>query len=182
MALLVALAGGLSGCSTLSHWWDGLFPLPPQPELDFTRVMLRRTGCLRSRCPRYEVVVHGDGRVWYDGWHDVAVHGRHVGRANPPAMTKLRILLARNELYWMAGRYTPMRDHCRHWAPDGSMAIIELRSTAFDKHIVHYSGCYGAPPLLAEIENAIDAAAGDGRWVRGNLGADAGVKADGNSS
>lgn len=177
VALLVALTGGLSGCSTLNHWWNALFPPAPQPELHFTKVTLRRSGCPRGRCPRYEVVVHGDGRVWYDGWRDVAVHGQRRGTADPAALTKLRTLLARNELYWMANRYVPMRDHCRHWAPDGAMSVIDLRSATLDKHIVHYSGCYGAPPLLGEIENAIDAAAGDWRWVHGNPPAERAVEA-----
>ncbi|HEU0195760.1 MAG TPA: DUF6438 domain-containing protein [Nevskiaceae bacterium] len=173
--LAVTLATGLSACSLLpSHWWPA--PAPP-PELRFERITLRHLPCFGGGCPTYTVTVFGSGAVHYDGRHGVAVHGRRHGRATPVSLKRLRILLAEPQFYWMPERFVPLHENCGNWALDASTDILQLKSTHLHKHIVHYLGCHDAPALLGQIEHAVDAAAGDARWVSG-VAADAGSGAN----
>jgi hypothetical protein len=52
---------------------------PPPPSLS---VVLERAGC-PDRCPVYKVVIHGDGRVEWNGIANVAAMGPMTGRKLP---------------------------------------------------------------------------------------------------
>lgn len=56
-------------------------PFPQIKKWNLVKIVLSRTGCFGT-CPSYDVEVHGDGTVLYDGGLFVAITGSH--RASVP--------------------------------------------------------------------------------------------------
>jgi len=163
-ALLLAVS--LSGCClwpTFHHRDQSTAAAPT--GLRFTRIELRRLGCISGDCPAYTVVINGDGTVDYHGYAAVAVRGSRHGRADPKALRQLRQQLASPDVFWLNHRYAPGHDNCGAWSMNDAAVSLQIDAPTLHEHIDHYLGCHNAPRLLVDIETAVDRAAAVTRWT-----------------
>jgi ankyrin repeat protein len=152
---------------------DRGFPLIPDPST--TVIALARTGCYGT-CPAYRVELRGDGEVTYQGESDVLVRGLHRWRVDPAAISPLIELLRR-------GSYFELKGYYEYPVTDLPTYITRLSIGDRHKFVLDYggSGFGGAaastqmgdedpdmPPVVTEIENAIDQIAGTASYVSGD--------------
>jgi len=88
----------------LSACWTGT-PPPEQPvsapaprEAPKLTIKLRRTACLGT-CPTFLVVVHGDGRIEWDGRENVAAIGFRKRHVQTRAIDQLDRMLAKVQFF-----------------------------------------------------------------------------------
>jgi hypothetical protein len=132
------------------------FPTPAEPT-GFS-MQLSRSGCYGT-CPRYSVVVHGDGKVEFHGLHYVAIPGDYQARITPEAASRLL------ERFRAVG-FFELKDTYRASVTDNPTYRLELVIGTKKKTIVDYVGTWvGMPKSISELEDAVDEAAGTDRWV-----------------
>lgn len=152
------------------------FPASP-PDPRQVRIALQRTGCFGT-CPDYWVELRGDGQVTYRGNSAVLVEGEHRWRVAPAAVAGLLERFRQADYFRLDGYYTVD-------ATDLPTYVTRLSIGRQQKFVLDYgaggvgeavaSTSFGGkdpriPPVVTELENAIDAAAGTARWVRGDAG------------
>jgi Domain of unknown function (DUF6438)/Ankyrin repeats (3 copies) len=126
-------------------------------------IRLQRTSCFGS-CPVYTVTIDARGGVTYEGERFVRVVGRRTARIDTAAVAGLLATAERSGFFQMRDAYR-LIDH-----PDGSRTsvsdlpttIVAITANGRAKTVEDY---LDAPDALAELERAIDAAAGSRRWV-----------------
>jgi hypothetical protein len=138
-------------------------------------ISLRRTACFGT-CPAYRVEIRNDGQVTYHGNDFVLVTGTHRWHVLPAAVTNLMELVRRADFFKLDGYY-------RLNASDLPTYITRVSVGNKDKFVLNYggSGMGGAaastsfggpspnmPSVVTEIENAIDQAADDASWIKGD--------------
>src|SRR5215469_6811116 len=121
---------------------------------DFS-ITLKRVGCLGT-CPDYEVTIHGNGKVRYQGNFYVRVDGVHESTISKDDVQKLV-----KEL---------QEEHFFQW-PENDKACLdfpEVHITARlgdqQKHVLE--GC-NEPGKILTLADQIDRISGDKRWVDG---------------
>jgi hypothetical protein len=124
-------------------------------------VNLKRTACY-GHCPIYEVTVHADGTVEYDGFKDVVVKGRKIGHLSPAEMKSLDDAFATAKYLDLDGKYDE-RD-CYDMT-DHSSAVTSYHLGDRTKTVDHYQGCRRAPKELTTLEQRIDEIVGSARWT-----------------
>jgi hypothetical protein len=155
-------------------WVEAAPGLPAGSALDLdalsddaiARLTLRfeRTRCYGD-CPAYTVVLHGDGRVEYNGLEHVKVVGSASGHVEPTAIRELVAMLQRVKFTSMGEQqYTAEQCACRR-CTDMSTAITEVSVGDGTHRVEHYYGCGCAPESLFDLEAAIDKAVGVEKWT-----------------
>ena len=130
-------------------------------------ITLERTPCF-GMCPVYKVTISADGRVVFEGRHDV----KKIGTAKSTIpQQQLRELLAAFEkigYFDLRDRYNEPEDGCKQWATDNPSAITSIRVNGRSKSVSHYYGCRGIEVLaeLKNLEQAIDDAVNSEQWIR----------------
>ena len=138
---------------------------------------LSRSACFGT-CPDYRVEIHGNGEVTYQGDGFVLIPGTHHWHIDPAAVAKLLELFQRADYFNLKDRYE---------INASDLATFETSLTVGGRHksILDYggSGMLGnafastslgggedphMPPIVTEIEHAIDEAAGTATWVSGD--------------
>lgn len=137
--------------------------LRPAPAGGF-ELRMSRSACF-GRCPAYSLVIHADGTVDYQGASGVAASGERHGQADAAALARLRARLEDPGMPW--GDYLPGTPACGTAATDMPGARIDAYVGGRWRSISHYHGCPAAPPMLKQLEQDIDAAAGAAQWVSG---------------
>lgn len=138
--------------------------LRPAPADGF-ELRLRRSGCY-GICPSYEVVIHADGTVDFQGISHVAVKSAH-GQADAAALARLRARLEQDaDIPW--GDYVRGSALCGDWATDMPGAAVEAWFAGRWHAIHHDYGCSAAPAALKALEQDIDTAARAARWSSGH--------------
>ncbi|HEV7606081.1 MAG TPA: DUF6438 domain-containing protein [Steroidobacteraceae bacterium] len=149
------------------------FPATPAPST--TIIAINRTGCYGT-CPSYRVELHGDGEVFYRGDSDVLVRGSHRWRVDPAKIAPLLELFRRANYFALGGYYE---------FPVSDLPTYTTRLSIGDQHkfVLNYGGSsFGGafastrmpgevpdmPPVVTEIENAIDEISGAASYVRGD--------------
>lgn len=150
------------------------------PEVDRNKleISLQRTACFGS-CPDYKVTIAGNGRVVFEttpflNRDDVAnvhrafstesgvrVPGTHHTTIEPQAIDQL---LAQFE----QARFFSLRDEYRAEVTDNPTYVVTIDTGNGQKTVVDYVGKEaGMPESVTAIQDAIDAAAGTDRWIKG---------------
>jgi hypothetical protein len=160
----------LPGCSARAE------PFPAVIDEEVT-ITLQRTACFGS-CPDYTVTIDGKGNVRFvtrggDAPDEAAVHrafarddgvlvaGAHSDRIDPQVV---RDLVAR----FRAADFFGLKDVYRAAITDNPTYVLTLDTGTRRKTVVDYVGRKaGMPPVVTELEQAVDAAAGTGRWIDG---------------
>ena len=88
--------------ASLSSGQNSSAQLEPRPNVNAVfpeihdwntlRITLSRSGCY-GKCPTYEVEIHGDGTVLYDGKFDVAAKGKHTAKISHASVVEPRRFL-----------------------------------------------------------------------------------------
>lgn len=132
-------------------------PFPAITDWSTLRIRLLRTPCL-GRCPAYSVEINGDGTVVYEGEHFVAQQGVRA-RISEVAVRRLYDAFVRAEFFWTFDEY-------RSPVTDFPTTIVTLSFDGRSKTVLDYAGTFeGMPKEIAELEDAIDAAAGTRQWT-----------------
>jgi hypothetical protein len=151
------------------------FVVRPAEPAD-TIMTLSRSACFGT-CPVYRVEIRGNGEVTYQGDGFVLIPGTHHWHIDPAAVAMLLELFQRADYFNLKDQYV---------ANVSDLASFETSLTVGGrrKSILDYggSGMLGnafastslggedphMPPIVTEIENAIDEAAGTATWVSGD--------------
>jgi len=148
---------------------------PDNPDPSEILIALKRTGCYGT-CPSYRVEVHGDGEVRYHGEGNVLVKGSHGSHIDPAIIAPLLDLFRRGNYFALDGYYIyPVSDLPTY--------ITRLRIGERDKFVLNYGGSFSfdddeiqemegrfpkMPPVVSEIERAIDKISGTAVYVTGD--------------
>ena len=161
-------------------------PIPPNTAIAFPAadpadfaITLQRSACFGS-CPDYRVTVHGDGLVEFDtsddhfkgtaaqihleyNGHNVLLPGHHVAHVDPAAVARLLD-------QFRAAHFFGLRNEYFYGATDNSTQVLTVRVGGASKTVTDYIGTMaGMPQAVRDLEEAVDAVAGTGRWVDGDL-------------
>jgi ankyrin repeat protein len=136
-------------------------PFPEVKDWDSIVIKLARTGCFGS-CPSYEVEVHGDGTVRYEGKSYVAILGEHhcsVPEENVRELVKLFRVID----------YYSLRDEYIAGITDNPAYVSSIQVDGKSKTVKDYVGVMiGMPLEVSDLESAIDRLSQVQRWTHGN--------------
>jgi hypothetical protein len=131
-------------------------------DLKTLTVRLERIGCF-GNCPAYTVVIHGDGRVEYNGKDNVKEKGAHEGRVGTDVIKALASEFSKAKFFTLSEDYS--EQNCKRYCTDLPTAVTEVSVRDLSHHVKHYYGCGGAPKALFDLESAIDKLADSERWT-----------------
>jgi ankyrin repeat protein len=138
---------------------DRAFPANPDPSTIV--IALKRTACYGT-CPDYRVELRGNGEVTFRGNRFVLVKGVHKWRIDPATVKPLLDLFRRANYFDLAGYY-------ESGVTDNPTYITRFSVNGLDKYVLDYVGeDQGMPPIVTEIEGAIDTAARTASWIDGD--------------
>jgi Domain of unknown function (DUF6438)/Ankyrin repeat len=148
---------------------------PDDPDPSSVLIALKRTSCYGT-CPSYRIELRGDGEVSYVGEGNVLVTGSHRWLIDPATIAPLLELFRRANYFALDGYY-------EYPVSDLPTYITRLRIGERDKFVLNYGGGgFGGavastsvpgdwpdmPPVVSEIERAIDKISGVATYVRGD--------------
>jgi ankyrin repeat protein len=136
-------------------------PFPQIHDWNSLKIILARTGCYGS-CPSYEVEVHGDGTVLYEGRSFVAITGSH--RASVSSDVVAEMVEA-----FRAADYFSLQDKYMWGATDLPTYTTSISIDGKTKQVVDYAGEHvGMAASVTKLEKDIDHLSGVERWTKGN--------------
>ena len=134
---------------------------PANPDRSTIVIALRQTACFGT-CPDYRVELRGNGEVTYRGNRFVLVKGVHKWRVDPATIKPLLELFRRANYFDLAGYYESE-------VTDLPTYITRLSVNGLDKFVLNYDGeTAGMPPIVTEIQDAIDTVARTASWIDGD--------------
>jgi hypothetical protein len=132
-------------------------------DLKAMTISLERTACYGT-CPGYSLVIHGDGRIEYDGRYHVKETGAKEGHLEPNAVRALAAEFTKAKFWDIPDRYS--QESCRgRMCTDFPTAITEISVKGSTHRVAHYYGCGSAPKPLLALEAAIDKATDSKQWI-----------------
>ena len=148
---------------------------PAAPDLSQVVVSLSRTQCLGT-CPAYRVQLRGNGEVVYRGEEYVLVKGTHSWRVDPATLAPLLEIFRRAEYFKLGGYYqypvTDMPAYVTRLSIGGQHKFVfdygnqvAPRAGEVDDEELPVSRL---PPVVTEIEDAIDRISGATGFVFGD--------------
>lgn len=166
---LIRLVPLLAACSLLVPMTLSARP-PEDPDLTSLSdsdlktltIRLERIGCYGT-CPAYTVLIHGDGRMEYDGKGHVRETGTREGKIEIAAIKALITDFAKANFWVLPAEY--VQTNCSRYCTDMPTAVIELDVRGVTHRVKHYYGCGGAPKALFELASAVDKSAAVERWT-----------------
>jgi uncharacterized protein DUF6438 len=122
------------------------------------RITLSRSGCY-GRCPTYEVEIHGDGTVLYDGKFNVAVKGKHTAKISHASLAELVDFFRKANYFSLSDRYVSS-------VTDSPAYETSISFDGVSKSVLDYVGkSVGMPSTVSDVEAAIDRLSGACKWV-----------------
>lgn len=167
---------------------DEFVPFPDGAPED-TEIVLERSACYGS-CPDYRASVSGNGRVRFSTREQhfpgtaaeifraheglgVLWPGSHEARIDP---REVAALVAR----FRAAHFMGLKSEYFYGATDAPTYALTLRVGRTTKRVIDYIGSEaGMPRSVTALEDAVDSLAETQRWVHGNAGTVALLKAEG---
>lgn len=147
-------------------------PFPNVRDWKSVRVTLSRSTCFGT-CPSYQVEIHGDGTVMYEGKEYVAVRGRHSAKVSHEDVVELVRAFRDADYFSLDDKYV--------WGVT-DMPTFETSITigTDTKKVTDYVGLQAGMPASAEaLEDDIDRVADTARWVKGSKGTVSALTAEG---
>lgn len=123
-----------------------------------TSVTLERGICFGT-CPVYTLTIFANGSVVYEGKDFVKELGVRNGSVNASIAEELFRMIDTSGFIDLADSYSA------YDITDMPSATITLITKTKVKRVEHYHGDMTAPPILTDLENAIDQAANITRWT-----------------
>ena len=109
-------------------------------------------------CPDYSIVIHGDGKVLYEGRRYVAEKGKRQGRISAQQVKALFLEFDGIGFFSLQDRYDAI-------AADGAVTKTSIEASGRSKQVVN---CHPsrAPDGLYNLEKTIDEISNSSRWVK----------------
>ena len=122
------------------------------------RITLSRSGCY-GRCPVYNIEIHGDGTVLYDGTMNVVHKGRHTAKISQASLVELVDFFRR-------ANYFSLHDRYASGITDNPAYETSITFDGMSKSVLDYVGqSVGMPSTVSDLEAAIDRLSGASKWV-----------------
>lgn len=136
-------------------------PFPEVKDWQSVIIKLTRTGCFGT-CPSYEVEVHGDGIVRYQGESYVAILGDHHCSVAEENVRELVRSFRETDYY-------SLRDEYIAGITDNPTYVSSIQIDGKSKTVKYYVGTMiGMPLEVSDLESAIDRLSEVQRWTAGN--------------
>ena len=133
--------------------------LRPDSEIAIT---LQRSGCFGS-CPSYSVTMRNHGIV-FEGRGYTVVTGKHTASVDPDEVRRLAQRFIEADFYSMEPNYAAMVTDCPTYT-------LSISVDGVTKEVIDYMGDWvGMPPVITDLENAVDSLARTDRWIAGGDG------------
>jgi hypothetical protein len=129
-------------------------------DLTSVQFSLQRYGCY-GKCPTYQLTITGDGAVSWNGEMNVAAKGKRTSHVSAETVQKLLQTFQKADFFSFQDNYmSAISDY-----PTCKMSLTIGKTS---KTIVDYDGTrVGMPQVITDLENALDAAAGAKKWIKG---------------
>jgi hypothetical protein len=130
----------------------------------FEKITLARTGCY-GFCPTYEVTIHADGRVVYQGFEHVGAIGERRGHASAEAIAELLDACQQLNFFELEDKYEYKLDENGkpYSITDQPSRIMSLTVNGRSKQVEQY---FGGPEALRALADQIDTHAGTATWTK----------------
>ena len=123
-------------------------PFPEIHDWNSLRITLRTSSCYGT-CPVYEIEIHGDGTVLYDGAMFVGTTGRRKLKISQPSLVKLVDAFRKADYFSLADGYI-------HAVTDMPTCASSISFDGQSKSVLDYLGRdLGMPPAVSDLEEAI---------------------------
>ena len=123
-------------------------PFPEIHDWNSLRITLRTSSCYGT-CPVYEIEIHGDGTVLYDGAMFVGTTGRRKLKISQPSLVKLVDAFRKADYFSLADGYI-------HAVTDLPTCASSISFDGQSKSVLDYLGRdLGMPPAVSDVEEAI---------------------------
>jgi len=134
-------------------------PFPEIHDWNSLRITLRRSGCY-GMCPTYEIEIHGDGTVLYDGAAYVGTTGRRKVKISQPSLVKLVDAFRKADYFSLSDGYVS-------GVTDMPTSASSISFDGQSKSVLDYLGrSVGMPPAVSDVEEAIDRLSGASKLIR----------------
>lgn len=129
----------------------------------FEKITLARTGCY-GFCPTYEVTIHADGLVVYQGYEHVSVLGERQSSATPEGIAQLIQICEQLNFFELDAEYKHKFDENGqpYTITDQPSRIMTLTMDGKTKQVEQY---FGGPEGLRSLADQIDLVAGTAAWT-----------------
>ena len=173
---------------TPPQWRDPAAPLPP---IDYAtlKIGLVRSACFGS-CPDYRVTIDGSGAVdfttrspalegapqahrQFGPGGGVLLPGEHRARIDRPTLDALIERFRAAHFFGLRSEYSAL-------VTDSPTYVLTFETGGRRWTVTDYVGeDAGMPPVVTELEKAVDSAAGTARWITGDGNSVAALKTEG---
>ncbi len=134
-------------------------PFPEVHDWNSLRITLSRSGCYGT-CSSYEIEIHGDGTVLYDGHAYVGTRGKRKKRISHASLVKLVDTFRKADYFSLAAGYVS-------GVTDNPTYVSSISFDGVSKSVLDYVGrAAGMPPDVSDVEAAIDLLSGASNWIR----------------
>jgi hypothetical protein len=134
-------------------------PFPEIQDWNSLRITLSRSGCY-GICSTYEIEIHGDGSVLYDGQAYVGTTGKQKVQISHASLVKLVDAFRKVDYFSLAAGYAS-------GVTDMPTYVTSISFDGVSKSLLDYVGREaGMPPGVSDVEAAIDRLSGASNWVR----------------
>ena len=134
-------------------------PFPEIHDWNSLRITLSRSGCY-GMCSTYEIEIHGDGSVLYDGQAYVGTTGKQKVQISHASLVKLVDAFRKVDYFSLAAGYAS-------GVTDMPTYVTSIAFDGVSKSLLDYVGREaGMPPGVSDVEAAIDQLSGASNWVR----------------
>lgn len=133
-------------------------PFPEIHDWNSLRITLSHSGCF-GMCSTYEIEIHGDGKVLYDGQAFVGTSGKQKGQISRTSLVKLVDTFRRADYFSLASGYMS-------GVTDMPTCVSSISFDGLSKSVLDYVGRdAGMPSSVSDVEAAIDRLSGASKWV-----------------
>jgi hypothetical protein len=134
-------------------------PFPEIHDWNSLRITLVRSGCY-GMCSTYELEIHGDGTVLYDGQAYVGTTGKQKAQISHASLVKLVDAFRRVDYFSLAAGYAS-------GVTDMPTYVTSISFDGMSKSVLDYMGKEaGMPRGVSDVELAIDRLSGASDWIK----------------
>lgn len=161
---VVAFSSLLLICAIPAQTADEPLDLTSMSDTDLKTLTVRmeRTACYGT-CPAYTVIIHGDGRVEYNGKRYVKEEGAREGRIGADSIKALANEFAKAKFFALSEDYSG--ENCKRYCTDFPIAVTEISVRNRSHRVKHDYGCGDVPKSILDLESSIEKVADVKRWT-----------------
>jgi len=133
-------------------------PFPEIHDWKSLRITLHRGACY-GKCATYEIEIHGDGTVLYEGKANVAIKGTQTGKISHASLVELVDVFRKADYFSLDGQYIS-------GVIDYPAYVSSISIDGVSKSVLDYAGRkIGMPSTVSDVEAAIDRLSGAYKWI-----------------